>query len=99
MLVSGMPPIRASKLKYYADRNFLARRLPAPSTTGPPGDAPPPRGDDWCGQHARRRTRASSRPWSELVAAARDARPRTRPSCEPAPATQPDWQRDLATAA
>ena len=30
VLVSGTPPIRASKLQYYADRNFLARCLPAP---------------------------------------------------------------------
>ena len=31
VLVSGLPPIRARKLKYYADRNFLDRRLPAPA--------------------------------------------------------------------
>ena len=30
VLVSGTPPIRASKLQYYADRNFLARCLPPP---------------------------------------------------------------------
>jgi type IV secretion system protein VirD4 len=30
VLVSGVPPIRARKLRYFADRNFLLRRLPAP---------------------------------------------------------------------
>ena len=83
MLVSGVPPIRASKLKYYADRNFLARRLPAPELAagalcrcaaaarrrlvGPDARAP----------HAR-----LDKAWSELVAVepARTtrARPRTR---------------------
>ena len=31
VLVSGLPPIRANKLRYYADQNFLRRRLPAPA--------------------------------------------------------------------
>ncbi len=68
VLVSGVPPIRASKLKYYADRNFLARRLPAPAlqpdryrgraagaraTTGPAARAAP--------MHALEKA------WSELV--------------------------------
>jgi type IV secretion system protein VirD4 len=30
VLVSGTPPIRARKLRYYADRNFLSRLLPPP---------------------------------------------------------------------
>ncbi len=30
VLVSGLPPIRARKLRYYRDRNFLTRLLPAP---------------------------------------------------------------------
>ena len=33
VLVSGAPPIRARKLQYYADRNFLSRCLPAPTLT------------------------------------------------------------------
>jgi len=51
VLVSGAPPIRARKLKYYADRNFSKRRLPAPrlSEAGC-ADVPPPRRDDWSGQ-------------------------------------------------
>jgi type IV secretion system protein VirD4 len=48
VLVSGVAPIRAQKLQYYADRNFLARRLPAP-TLAPGGyaDTPPIRAHDW----------------------------------------------------
>ena len=33
VLASGCPPIRASKLKYFADRNFLDRRLATPALT------------------------------------------------------------------
>jgi len=48
VLVSGLAPIRARKLKYYADGNFLARRLPAPALGSEPyPDLPPPRGHDW----------------------------------------------------
>ncbi|MDE2462920.1 MAG: hypothetical protein KGO02_04290, partial [Alphaproteobacteria bacterium] len=30
VMVSGLPPIRARKLRYYQDRNFLRRLCPAP---------------------------------------------------------------------
>ncbi|PVM84447.1 conjugal transfer protein TraG [Caulobacter radicis] len=51
VLVSGLAPIRAKKLRYYEDDNF-ARRVAAPPTLGDGGyvDRPPPRGDDWGGQ-------------------------------------------------
>jgi len=50
ILVSGVPPIRATKIKYYADKNFKSRVSPAPILNGPNhpyGDCPPPRRDDW----------------------------------------------------
>ena len=48
MLVSGLPPIRAAKLRYYEDRVFAERVLPAPALTdGPYPDRPAPRADDW----------------------------------------------------
>src|SRR5262245_6730939 len=51
VLVSGTPPIRARKLKYYADQNFSRRRLPAPALSNAGDeDVPPARGDDWSGQ-------------------------------------------------
>jgi type IV secretion system protein VirD4 len=67
VLVSGTAPIRACKLKYYADRNFAARRLRAPAlATGGFADAPAHRPNDWMG-----RTRATHErlecAWSELI--------------------------------
>ena len=50
VLVSGVPPIRATKIRYYSDKNFKTRVAPAPVLTGPDypyGDCPPPRADDW----------------------------------------------------
>jgi len=50
VLVASLPPIRASKLTYYSDRNFMARvgglslppacELPPPSPLAPPAPAP-----------------------------------------------------------
>jgi len=51
VLVSGLAPIRARKLRYYQDRRFAARVMPAPRLQ--PGryiDCPEPRRDDWTGR-------------------------------------------------
>lgn len=51
VLVSGMAPIRAKKLRYYEDANFIERVLPAPElANGPYRDRPAVRPDDWSGQ-------------------------------------------------
>jgi len=51
VLVSGLAPVRAKKLRYYADRNFTSRIRPAPILTdGLYRDRPAPRPDDWSGQ-------------------------------------------------
>ncbi|HEV2562284.1 MAG TPA: conjugal transfer protein TraG [Rhizomicrobium sp.] len=51
VLVSGLPPIRAKKLRYYEDRNFTTRVHSAPRlANGPYPDRPAPRSDDWSGQ-------------------------------------------------
>jgi type IV secretion system protein VirD4 len=48
VLVSGTPPIRAKKLRYYKDRNFKSRVLPPPALSEDGYvDKPPPRPDDW----------------------------------------------------
>lgn len=48
VLVSGLAPIRARKLRYYEDRNFTARVLPAPALAeGAYVDRPQARSDDW----------------------------------------------------
>jgi type IV secretion system protein VirD4 len=53
VLVSGLPPIRAMKLRYFEDRNFTARLLPAPALAGGAyADCPEARGDDWSGLRA-----------------------------------------------
>jgi len=48
VMVSGHPPIRAKKLRYFADANFKRRVLPPPALTrGRYADAPPSRPHDW----------------------------------------------------
>ena len=50
ILVSGLSPIRAKKLRYYDDPTFKARALSAPVLSdGPYRDCPTPRPDDWSG--------------------------------------------------
>lgn len=51
VMVAGHPPLRARKLRYYTDRNFISRVLPPPALSdGGYADLPPPRVDDWSGQ-------------------------------------------------
>jgi type IV secretion system protein VirD4 len=68
-LISGAPPIRAKKLQYYRDRNFIGRRLPvvslAPSNGRYP-DAPPAKANDWSGITAAP-DRRLDQPWFDLV--------------------------------
>src|SRR3569623_242405 len=49
VLVSGLPPIRAKKLRYFQDRNFTRRVLPAPDLGNGDifVDRPPSRANDW----------------------------------------------------
>ena len=50
VMVSGHPPIRARKLRYYQDRNFTRRVLAPPAlATGFYADRPATRPDDWSG--------------------------------------------------
>lgn len=47
-MVSGHPPVRAKKLRFYSDANFTPRLLPAPALTADGYvDRPAARGDDW----------------------------------------------------
>jgi type IV secretion system protein VirD4 len=52
VLVSGAPPIRAKKLRYFKDQNFSVRIDPPPSLqkSGPYADRPSARPDDWTDQ-------------------------------------------------
>jgi type IV secretion system protein VirD4 len=82
VLVSGTPPIRARKLRYYADRNFLGRLLPAPRLGRlRSAAAPASRMDDWSGQ--TRATHAKlERAWSDLVSASTGRTPEQAPALD-----------------
>ena len=50
VMVSSVAPIKAKKLRYYADANFKRRVLPPPVLAdGQYADVPPLRSDDWSG--------------------------------------------------
>lgn len=50
VLVSGLAPVRARKLRYFEDHNFTRRVMPAPApASGEWHDRPAPRPDDWAG--------------------------------------------------
>ncbi|EPJ9516555.1 conjugal transfer protein TraG, partial [Pseudomonas aeruginosa] len=50
VMVSSVAPIKAKKLRYYADANFKRRVLPPPTLANQQyADAPPSRPDDWSG--------------------------------------------------
>lgn len=50
VMVGSQPPIRAKKLRYYADANFRQRVMPPPVLAdGHYAGAPPARRDDWSG--------------------------------------------------
>jgi len=54
VLISGLAPIRAQKLRYYEDRNFRDRLVPPPELAAERyADRPPARSNDW-GSLARR---------------------------------------------
>ena len=51
VLISGLPPIRASKLRYYEDPNFTRRLAPAPQLADRAyADSPALRAHDWSGE-------------------------------------------------
>jgi type IV secretion system protein VirD4 len=86
VLVSGMAPIRARKLKYYTDRNFTARRLPAPGlAAGRFADAPARRPNDWSSQ-TRGTDERLERAWSELISTEPGRAPDVAPDLPPSDA-------------
>lgn len=48
VLISGLPPVRAKKLRYYDDQNFVERVLPAPTPTGCNTAQAPGHENPWC---------------------------------------------------
>lgn len=47
LLVAGVPPIRATKARYYEDARFKERLLPPPDLSAQPKAPKAPSGDDW----------------------------------------------------
>jgi type IV secretion system protein VirD4 len=73
VLVSGLPPIRAKKLRHYEDANFTTRLRPAPLPgSGGYPDLPHPRRDDWSGQSRGIDLRLATLSYRELVEDAGD---------------------------
>ncbi len=98
VLVSGMAPIRAKKLRYYEDRNFRDRLLPPPQLVpGDYPDRPKARPDDWTGMVRAPDARLGrSEDESAAVIDEGGLQQERHPGIEPAPAKQePPKQLDL----
>jgi type IV secretion system protein VirD4 len=68
VLISGVPPIRAKKLRHYEDANFTPRLLPAPRLGNDRYlDLPHARGDDWSGQSRAVDLRLATLSYRELM--------------------------------
>ena len=52
VMLAGAPPIRAKKLRYFADRNFTSRQVDAPAGDEARSRLPATCGDDWSDQSA-----------------------------------------------
>ena len=81
VLVSGLPPIRAKKLRHYEDANFTARLLPPPQlTTAAEPDRLRPRPDDWSGQTRAVHLQLATLPFRELVEESEESGLQRQPS-------------------
>jgi type IV secretion system protein VirD4 len=68
VLLSGLPPIRARKLRHYEDANFTARLKPPPQLgSGAYPDLPRPHRDDWSGQRRAVDLRLATLSYRELI--------------------------------
>ncbi|MCW3835054.1 conjugal transfer protein TraG [Sphingomonas canadensis] len=92
VLMSGTPPIRANKLRYYEDRTFTERVVSPPVlASGGFADRPAPRGDDWSERKAEVDARLAVANDAEPDASASGGRDQERhPGIEqPLPAPEP----------
>lgn len=68
VLVSGLAPVRAIKLRHYEDANFVSRLRKPPSLVGDAyADRPPARPDDWRGEVRSTDLRLATLPYRELM--------------------------------
>ncbi|PQA89294.1 conjugal transfer protein TraG [Hyphococcus luteus] len=88
-LVAGLPPIRAKKLRYYEDANFMGRVLAAPEKM----ETPASRADDWSVCEASEDKRLDQ-PWFDLVCENDDEGGRELKPDLTAPAKEPKQQTE-----
>src|SRR5579864_4011659 len=68
VLVSGLAPIRAKKLRHYQDENFTSRLQPPPHRDGRVrADRLRPRPDDWSGEVRNFDVRLGTLPFKDLI--------------------------------
>ncbi|MCK1394335.1 conjugal transfer protein TraG [Bradyrhizobium sp. 1] len=68
VLVSGLAPVRAIKLRHYEDANFVGRLRKPPSLAGDEyADRPPACTDDWRGEVRTTDLRLATLPYRELM--------------------------------
>ncbi len=73
VLVSGLAPVRAKKLRHYQDANFAKRLLPAPQFGSTAyHDLPRPRTDDWSGHSRTIDLRLATLPFRDLLETSAD---------------------------
>jgi len=91
VMVSSVAPIKAKKLRYYADGNFKRRVLPPPAlAVGSYADAPPARADDWSGLAIPAVPAVPAADAAEGFASANDGGPRRQPELSETVAYDPE---------
>jgi type IV secretion system protein VirD4 len=100
VMVSSVAPIKAKKLRYYADANFKRRVLPPPALAdGQYADAPPSRPDDWSGlaiPAVPATPATASADGLENLGAADDGGPRRQPELSETVAYDPELAAPVA---
>ncbi|HFH3909429.1 TPA: conjugal transfer protein TraG [Pseudomonas aeruginosa] len=94
VMVSSVAPIKAKKLRYYADANFKNRVLPPPAlAAGRYADAPSARPDDWSGMAIPAVPAAPATATTDGLGGTDDGGPRRQPElsdvAEYSPESQP----------
>ena len=96
-MVSSVAPIKAKKLRYYADANFKRRVLPPPTLAdGLYADTPPSRPDDWSGLAIPSVPATASADGLENLGSADDGGPRRQPELTEAVAYDPELAAPVA---
>jgi type IV secretion system protein VirD4 len=99
VMVSSVAPIKAKKLRYYADSNFKRRVLLPPVLAGGQyADAPPSRPDDWSGLAipAMPAAPASAPALTDELGSADDGGPRRQPELSETVAYDPELAASAA---